>query len=307
MSASCIVVEGLSKRYGKRLAVSGLNLSVGCGQTFGFLGPNGAGKSTTIRMLLWLIRPSGGRIGVLGHDVRRERLAALRRVGAMVETPAFYGFLTARENVRLFGRLSGRVRESEITDALRLVGLTDRADDRVRSFSHGMRQRLGLACALTPRPELVILDEPTNGLDPEGVRDVREIVRTLSAEQGISVFLSSHLLHEVEQVCSHVAVIANGALLTSGDVGELLGRSSGELEIEVDRPLEAAAAIAVRFQLAADPCGDGRLLVRAERCAAADVNTFLVGQGFKVSAIGQRRMSLEDFYIALMGKGEQTT
>ena len=206
MTGICIQTSGLTKRFRRQTAVQGLDLQVERGQSFGFLGPNGSGKSTTIRMLLGLVRPSEGSAAIFGHDVRRHGLAARARVGAMVETPAFYGSMSGRDNLRLFGRLSGSVTQSDIEESLRIVGLSARADDRVKAYSHGMKQRLGIASALTPRPDLVILDEPTNGLDPEGVSEVRGLIRSLTSQHGMTVFLSSHLLHEVEQVLSLIHI-----------------------------------------------------------------------------------------------------
>ncbi len=304
MESLCIRTSGLTKRFGARAAVDGLDLEVGAGQTFGFLGPNGSGKSTTIRMLLGLISPTAGEAFILGHSVRRERLQALRQVGALVETPAFYQFLTARENVRLFGRLSASVTEEQIVSALRSVGLEDRMDDRVRTFSHGMKQRLGLACALVAEPRLVILDEPTNGLDPEGVKEVRDLIRSLAESRGMTVFLSSHLLHEVEQVCTHVAVISRGRLQAAGPVSELMRSRQPGVEFEVDRP-DAALEVFRRYLGRDAVAVDGRR-VRAvvDESEVAGLNRALVTGGIKVTAIERRRQTLEDFYLDVMTRQE---
>lgn len=300
MDSLCIRTRGLTKRFGARTAVDGLDLEVVRGQTFGFLGPNGSGKSTTIRMLLGLIRPTGGEAFVRGYSVSRERLKALARVGALVETPAFYPFLTARENVRLFGMLSAPVSERQVESALRTVGLDGRMDDRVRTFSHGMKQRLGLACALVAEPELVILDEPTNGLDPEGVREVRELIRSLAETREMTVFLSSHLLHEVEQVCTHVAVISRGRLQASGPVSELVRSQSAGVEFEVDRP-DAALEVFRRFVRPDALSVEGRRVrVRVDESEVPGLNRALVTNGVDVSAIERRRRTLEDFYMGVM-------
>lgn len=297
MADYCIETRALSKRFRRHLAVDGLDLQVEPGQTFGFLGPNGSGKSTTIRMLLGLVRPSSGHAAIFGHDVRRDSLAARARVGAMVESPAFYGSMSARKNMRLFGRLSGDVTEKQIDEALDIAGLFDRADDKVKSYSHGMRQRLGIASALTPRPDLVVLDEPTNGLDPQGVSEVRSLIRGLSSEHGLTVFLSSHLLHEVEQVCSHVAVIARGRMLASGPVPDLLGGASARAEIEVERAAEAADLLGRQSGVAVLRVNGNRCEISVEGPVLADLNRLLVEHGFRVSAIERRRQSLEDFYL----------
>lgn len=296
----CLIAAGLSKRFGSFTAVDRLDLKVDRGQTFGFLGPNGAGKSTTIRMMLGLVSPSAGVVTLLGRDVALERTKALKRVGAMVEIPAFYSYLTGRQNVRLFARLSGGASEDDVTQALKLVGILHRADSKVRTYSHGMKQRLGIASALAPRPDLVILDEPTNGLDPEGVREVRDLIRDLGTRHGMTVFLSSHLLHEVEQVCSHVAVIANGRLMVQGAVSQLLGNHFGPVEFEVDRPEEAAALIQATMGLAPHWTDDTRVAIHMDRAQAAEANAILVGKGFKVSAIERRKQTLEDVYLQLV-------
>lgn len=300
MDSLCIRTRGLTKRFGVRTAVDGLDLEVGRGQTFGFLGPNGSGKSTTLRMLLGLIGPTAGEAFILGHCVRRERLQALARVGALVETPAFYQFLTARENVRLFGRLSAEITEEQIVSALRAVGLEGRMDDRVRTFSHGMKQRLGLACALVADPELVILDEPTNGLDPEGVKEVRDLIRSLAESRGMTVFLSSHLLHEVEQVCTHVAVISRGRLQAAGPVSELVRCRRPGVEFEVDRP--DAALEVFRSLLRSDSLSvEGRRVrVSVDESEIPGLNRALVNSGINVSAIERRRQTLEEFYLDVM-------
>lgn len=296
----CIITSGLCRKFGGFTAVDALNLRVDRGQTFGFLGPNGAGKSTTIRMLLGLVRPSGGVINILGYDVGLERLKALKRVGAMVEVPAFYPYLTGRQNVRLFAQLSGGASEDEIARGLELVGMLGRADSRVKTYSHGMKQRLGIASALIPRPDLVILDEPTNGLDPEGVHEVRDLVRALGKEHGMTVFLSSHLLHEVEQVCSHVAVIANGRLVVQGAVSQLLGNRFGPVEFEVDRPEQAAALIQSKTGLTPHWTDESRVAIHMDRAQAGEVNALLVQSGFTVSAIERHKQTLEDVYLQLV-------
>ncbi len=300
-----INVSGLTKRFGTYLAVDSLDLLVERGQTFGFLGPNGAGKSTTIRMLLGLVKPTSGCASLLGYDIVRERLSAVAQVGSMVEVPSFYGYLTGRENARLFGLLSGKINEKEITSTLDIVGLGSRGDDKVKTYSHGMRQRLGIACALLPRPELVILDEPTNGLDPQGVMEVRRLVQSLSGEHGMTVFLSSHLLHEVEQICSHVAIIARGKRLAQGPVTQLLNRGFGPVEFAVDRPSEAAANLRASLGAIVLWENEERLAVNVEHAKVADYNQLLVQKGFRVNAIEHRRQSLEDYYLQLMHGDEE--
>ncbi len=214
-------LQGLHKAFGSVQAVRDLSLQVRAGECFGFLGPNGAGKTTTIGMILGLIWPSAGRVEVLGQEVTPVQTGALREVGALVGTPGFYPYLSGRENLRLLARLYPTVDEARIEEVLRLVGLSQVAERRVKGYSTGMKQRLGLAAALLHRPRLLVLDEPTNGLDPVGMAEMRRLLRAL-VEQGVTVFLSSHLLHEVEQVCDRVAILHQGHLVTQGPVADLL-------------------------------------------------------------------------------------
>jgi ABC-2 type transport system ATP-binding protein len=203
-STPVIRTHDLTKRFKKITAVDEVNFEVHQGEVFGFLGPNGAGKTTTIAMLLGLVIPTTGSAEVLGHDIRRDLSVALRRVGAIVETPAFYPYMSGIDNLRVFARIDGGDTEKQIPSILKQVGLEGRGKDKVGTYSQGMRQRLGLGAALLGDPELFILDEPTNGLDPAGMQEMRVLIRRLSDEEGKTIFLSSHLLHEVEQVCDRV-------------------------------------------------------------------------------------------------------
>ncbi|MBE3568307.1 MAG: ABC transporter ATP-binding protein, partial [Thermogemmatispora sp.] len=229
--------RGLTKRYGQRLAVADLNLEVRRGEIFGFLGPNGAGKTTTIRMLLGLITPTAGSIEILGQDLRRQPKLVLPRVGALIETPALYLYLSAQDNLRVVASSLGGVSERRIDEILELVGLSSRRKDRVRTYSLGMKQRLGLALALLHDPELLILDEPANGLDPAGIVEMRDLLHQLAA-QGKTIFISSHLLSEVQQICTRVAIIRLGRLVTEASVEELT-RGRGEFVVRVEHPQEA--------------------------------------------------------------------
>ncbi|HEY44023.1 MAG TPA: ABC transporter ATP-binding protein [Anaerolineae bacterium] len=223
----------LTKRFKKLTAVNEVNFAVKRGEVFGFLGPNGAGKTTTIAMLLGLVRPTAGSAEVLGHDIRHNLSTALRRVGAIVETPAFYPYMSGIDNLRVFARIDGGDTEEHIPAILEQVGLTGRGKDKVGTYSQGMRQRLGLGAALLGDPELLILDEPTNGLDPAGMQEMRVLIRYLADEQSKTVFLSSHLLHEIEQVCDRVLILNKGQVIAQGKVKELLSQAHAiELRIE---------------------------------------------------------------------------
>jgi ABC-2 type transport system ATP-binding protein len=229
----------LTKRYKNLTAVDEVNFTVQQGEVFGFLGPNGAGKTTTISMLLGLVRPTAGSAEVLGHDIRRNLTQALMRVGAIVETPAFYPYISGIDNLRIFARIDGNVPEGRIPEILERVGLKGRGRDKVGTYSLGMRQRLGLAAALLSDPELLILDEPTNGLDPAGMQEMRILIRTLADELGKTIFLSSHLLHEVEQVCDRVLILNKGKVIAQGDVVELLSQAH-MVEMRINSASEAA-------------------------------------------------------------------
>ena len=234
--------NGLSKRFARRWAVKDLNLEVHRGDVFGFLGPNGAGKSTTIRMILTLLRPTAGSIEIFGKDLQQKRRSVLSRVCGIVEKPEFYLYLSAYKNLEILGSMTRSIRKDEIMEALDAVGLTSRAFEKVKTFSHGMKQRLGIAQALLTHPELIILDEPTSGLDPQGMKEVRELIKKLSTEREMTIFLSSHLLSEVELVATRMAVVNHGKLIVQGDVSKLLEREATEYSIQAS-PFDAAVKL----------------------------------------------------------------
>src|SRR5215217_6860 len=238
MQTCLIETRGLTRRFGTQLAVNNLNLSVPAGGVYGFLGPNGAGKTTAIRILLGLIRPNAGEVRLFGQPLMRNHQSLMRLVGALVEAPSLYPHLTGRENLEVTRRLLGSPREL-IDVALDIIKLKKDADRRVREYSLGMRQRLGLALALLNKPELLILDEPTNGLDPAGIHEMRDLLRRLPAEFGVTVFLSSHLLSEVEQIASHIGIIHEGRLLFQGTLSELQDAHRAELTLGVNQPERA--------------------------------------------------------------------
>ncbi|WP_406235680.1 ABC transporter ATP-binding protein [Nocardia sp. NBC_01009] len=233
MTDSVVVTAGLTKRYGAHTAVDRVSMSVGAGEIYGFLGPNGAGKTTTLRMLVGLIRPSSGTATVLGHTPGDP--AVVRRIGVLIEGPGFYPYLSGRDNLRVLAKYRGLDRAA-VEEALDRVGLAARADDKFRTYSLGMKQRLGVGAALLGRPDLLILDEPTNGLDPQGMAEMRELITTLAGD-GHTVLLSSHMLSEVQEICDRVGVISGGNLLVESTVAELRGASSLLLRAE---PLELA-------------------------------------------------------------------
>jgi ABC-2 type transport system ATP-binding protein len=287
-------VQGLSKRYGRTVAVADLHLTLPAGMVFGLLGPNGAGKTTTLRMLLGLVRPTAGRAFIFGLPCGSVGARAPGLVGALVEEPAFYPYLTGRQNLQLLCRLSGGG-EEDINWALACVGLAGVADRLYQEYSHGMRQRLGLAAALVPRPRLLLLDEPASGLDPAGLQQIRHLLRSLAAE-GMTILLSSHLLFEVQQLCTHVGLMFAGRLLAQGPVEELLGDPWQQLEVVVDHPDRARQVLqAAGYRVQAGQ--NGSLRVAVSRAQVPALNRHLVAAGLGVYALIPRSRTLEDLYM----------
>jgi ABC-2 type transport system ATP-binding protein len=302
--APVIEVDGLCKEYRARRrarvrAVDGLELSVPAGGVFGFLGPNGSGKTTTIRCLLGLVRPTAGRCAVLGADSRRGLAGVIGRVGALVETPGLNPGISARQTLMILSTGAG-LDPSDVDKALDLVGLADRGDDLVRAYSLGMRQRLGLAVALLKDPELLVLDEPANGLDPAGIREVRQLVRRLGAE-GRTIFLSSHLLGEVEQVCDHVAIVARGRTVAAGPVAEVIARGRPAAMWVKVGDAAAGAGVLTRAGLAARVEGD-RIRVDAPPEQAECINRTLAAAGLYLTELRPVETSLEEAFFALTGE-----
>ncbi|HXT62143.1 MAG TPA: ABC transporter ATP-binding protein [Pyrinomonadaceae bacterium] len=298
MNKLVLQTEQLTKTYRARVIVDRLSMTVERGDVFGFLGQNGAGKSTTIRMALGLVRPSSGRVQVLGHDMSRRSREALQRVGAIIETPAFYENFSGRQNLRMLAAMSGGATARAIEDVLELVGLRERAGDPVREYSHGMRQRLGIAQALLPNPELIILDEPTDGLDPQGLAEVRDLIRRLRDEKGLTIILSSHLLHEVEQICNRVAIIDSGRLLYQGPVQALIAQGQ-RIKLKTDRVTDAFELLARQRQLSVTRNGDECLYLHIANEEIPDINALLVQNGFRVMEIYSQQESLEEVFLRL--------
>jgi ABC-type multidrug transport system ATPase subunit len=291
-------VTGLTRRFGSRTAVHDLHLRVEPGDLYGFLGPNGAGKTTTMRMVLGLIRRDAGAVEIFGEsDPVRQRSF----VGAMVETPRFHEWMTGRANLELACAYAGQGNADARAEALQRVGLADRADDRVRTYSHGMRQRLGIARALVGRPRLLLLDEPTNGLDPRGMREVRELLRLLVRRDGLTVFISSHLLAEIELLCNRVGILDKGRLSAEGEVATLVRDLAGDetIELAVSEPQRLASLLADID--GAELVGEGaagRVRLTLRGIGAAELNARLVAEGLAVSAIVPQGRRLEELYLA---------
>jgi ABC-2 type transport system ATP-binding protein len=302
-SSHAIEASGLTKRFGDRTAVDDVELRVPRGSAFGYLGPNGAGKTTLIRMLLGLTDTTAGTMALLGRPLPDERRIALARVGAIVEEPRFHGYLTGRENLAIVAAAREPEAHGRIDGALARVGLTERADDRVKRYSQGMRQRLGVARALLADPELLILDEPTNGLDPAGIHEFRAMIRGFVAE-GRTVLLSSHLLDEVERICDHVAIVDRGRVVTQGTIAELARGSEQAILIGTSGDEEALAIVSHHRAVATvDRASEGlriTLLADVDADAAADdIGRRLVESGLAIRRFERARASLEQRFLEI--------
>ena len=305
MNDYLIETRELSRRFGSKLAVDNLNLLVPAAGVYGFLGPNGAGKTTAIRMLLGLIKPTLGEVSLFGLPLHNNRLTLMRRVGALVESPSLYPHLTGRENLEVTRRMIGAP-INLIALALEVVKLTKDADRRVREYSLGMRQRLGLALALLNQPQLLILDEPTNGLDPAGIHEMRDLIRRLPDEAGVNVFLSSHLLGEVEQIASHIGIIHEGRLLFQGLLTELQERQHARLRVGTNQLDQATACLASAGWSVERR--DGILSVAAATSEdAMKVNSLLVSRGIDVFHLALAQASLEDIFLTLTADQSKET
>lgn len=295
-----IEIKNLSKNFKELKAVDNLNINVFKGDVFGFLGPNGAGKSTTIRMLLTLIKPSSGSIKILGKNLFKERLSILRNVGAIVEKPDFYGYLSAYKNLEILSRISGHdIPQKRIMEVLELVGLAGRYKSKVKTFSHGMKQRLGIAQALLHDPDLIILDEPTTGLDPMGMKEIRDLIIHLSRDLKKTVFLSSHILYEVEQVANRMIIINKGTARVEGEVKELLNSSHLTVTFEVTN-VEIAKSVLSNTSWASvmKDTANSKLEFTIDSNEVASLNRYLVENGIDVCSIIPTR-SLEEYFLKI--------
>jgi ABC-2 type transport system ATP-binding protein len=298
-----VSARGLFKRYGELIAVDHVDLTVEKGDVFGYLGPNGAGKTTSLRMLLGLIRPTEGSIELFGRDPQVDGAKALRGVAGFVEGPTFYPYLTARRNLRLLAAYDDGDSRSRIEAMLDLVELRDRGDDKVGGYSHGMRQRLGIAAALLREPKLLLLDEPTTGLDPAGMRDMRDLVRRLAGE-GITVLLSSHLLAEVEELCNRVAIIRKGRIVYEGPLNELLATAASGYSLRSPQLERARALLLNQAGIGEVTSADGSLRFQADEDAVAALSIALGQARIAVTALVPETASLEELFLG-MTEGEQ--
>lgn len=302
MTQTVIETRDLLKEYRGRAAVEHLNLNIAKGEIYGFLGPNGAGKTTTIRMLLGLIKPTSGSIKVFGQELKRNKLQILRKVGSLVESPSYYGHLSAWDNLEAIRRILG-VPKTRITEVLDTVSLTGEAKRPVKGFSLGMKQRLGIAAALLGSPELLILDEPTNGLDPSGIQEIRSLIKRLPREEGITVLVSSHLLSEIEQMAGTVGIIRAGRMVYQDTIAHLQQQAAGDLRLAVSEPEEALILAGRRG--CPGTLLEGRItLPRMSDARVALLIKELVENGHAVYRVEERRQSLEDFFLQVVEGGQ---
>jgi ABC-2 type transport system ATP-binding protein len=295
-----VEARALVKRYGEIVAVDHVDLTVEPGDVFGYLGPNGAGKTTSLRMLLGLIRPTGGSARLFGLDPLHDGAKALAGVAGFVEGPAFYPYLTGRRNLRLLADYDEPSSSSRIDEVLELVELRDRAKDKVGGYSHGMRQRLGIASALLRRPRLLLLDEPTTGLDPAGMRDMRRLVRRLATE-GITILLSSHLLYEVEELCNRVAIIRSGQIVYQGELRDLMARAASRFVLRATEPERAGLVCQAQAGIDAVAATNGEIRFSADDDAVAALSIALGQARIGVTALVPERETLEDLFLGLTG------
>jgi ABC-type multidrug transport system ATPase subunit len=298
--SAIIKVNNLSKQYRELKAVDDISFTVNAGDIYGFLGQNGAGKSTTIRMLLTLIAPTAGTIELFGKNLNTHRKEVLRQIGAVIEKPDLYKYLTAYENLSLFAKMSGvTVTDKKLKDQLNQVGLTERAHSKVRTFSQGMKQRLGIAIALIHDPQLIILDEPTNGLDPQGIADIRNLILHLSRHQGKTVVVSSHLLHEIELIANRMLIIDKGKKIMEGTVAELVDPANTIVHLEVTNPQEVAAWLqSSRWNANLQEQHKQVILLRMNKAQVPVLTADLVNAGANIMSL-QPQNSLESYFLSL--------
>ncbi|MBN2910554.1 ABC transporter ATP-binding protein [Polycladomyces sp. WAk] len=297
-----IIVEtkNLTRKYGDYTSVDQLNMTVKKGEIYGFLGPNGAGKTTTIRMLLGLIKPTSGSIYIFGKELYQHRMSILRKVGSLVEYPSYYGHLTGYENLEIIRRIIGES-PARIREVLKIVRLDKVSDKLTREYSLGMKQRLGIAAALLGRPELLILDEPTNGLDPAGIQEIRELIRELPAKYGMTIIVSSHLLSEIDQIATQVGIILRGKLIFQGSIGALRQKSRPRLKIGVENPKLASSLLNQRG-LKTYIENDFVWYEDTDPEVSAYMNHTLINEGLSVYRLEEVAVSLEDIFLELTGK-----
>jgi len=295
---SIIVTRNLHKKYKNLHAVNNLNLSINRGDIYGFLGPNGAGKSTTLRMLMSLITPTSGEIEIFGKSLNHNRIEIMSKIGALIEKPDFYQYLSAYKNLELLSGISGiKTDKKKLMEILDLVGLEKRADSKVKAFSQGMKQRLGLAQALIHNPELIVLDEPANGLDPQGNKELRELILRLNQERKMTVIISSHILHEIELMCNRMVIINKGTTIVEGFVKELLNKEDLKVKFGINDTSKARQLLNdSQFKATTIEDSGSELIIETKQTDIAAINSYLTSNGLEINSIIQIR-SLEEFFL----------
>ncbi|WP_436374801.1 ABC transporter ATP-binding protein [Cytobacillus sp. BC1816] len=297
-----VQLKNVTKIIGKKTIIDNISFEIYPGEVFGFLGPNGAGKTTTIRMLVGLIKPTSGKIHICGFDVRKQFVQAMQRLGSIVENPELYKYLSGRENLQIFARMLPDVDEERIQEVIDLVDLTARIDDQVRTYSLGMRQRLGIAQALLGRPDVLILDEPTNGLDPMGIKALRTFIRKLVDDTGLSVLVSSHILSEIELLADRVAIMSHGKIVKVGSVSDLVGALSSGVDWRVSDSFRALAIFKESpYVQAAELYDDHTIHTLMDEGRTSILNEALMKAGIEVWTIERKVQTLEDLFISLTG------
>jgi ABC-2 type transport system ATP-binding protein len=294
-----IQLTNVVKRFAGRIAVDDLSFTVPRGEIFGLLGHNGAGKSTAIGMMLGQVWPTSGKLKVCGHDVQSNRRKALQHVGAIFETPVFYDYLSGAHNLEILSTYTAPTSQARIREVVDWVGLTGREQSKVRTYSHGMRSRLALAQALLPNPELLILDEPSDGLDPEGIHEMRQTILRLQRELGLTILLSSHLLNEVEQLCTRIAILQQGKMVFEGNVADVKA-ARGKVALKTNNFAGAAKLLRERGLITAT--AEEKFITLAESRSTAEITQALVAAGIAVEGIWQHEQTVEDFYLGLVNR-----
>ncbi len=302
LTTEILQVEGLTKRIKGKKLVEDITFTVHTGEVFGFLGPNGSGKTTTIRMLVGLIKPTAGRILVAGHNVRTDFRKAMENIGCIVENPELYGYLTGWETLKQYARMEGKIPDARLLEIIDQVQLSERIHERVKTYSLGMKQRLGIAQALISKPRLLILDEPTNGLDPAGIKELREFVRNLVEKENMSVFISSHLLSEIQLMCDRVAIIGEGRMITVSTVNDLLHQHSGDLVVWKLSPVAKAVEILQLEEVTQLHVVEDDILCKVDAARIPAIVAKLVANGIEVLKVADRPITLEDLFMQLTAR-----
>lgn len=299
MDTSVLKVSNLTKQIKKTQIIKDVSFDINEGEIVGFLGPNGSGKTTTLRMLVGLSKPTSGEIEICGYSIKKDYVKAMSNVGCIIEGPDLYDYMSGYRNLELLGSMSKAVTKKDIDDAVALVGMENRIHDKVSVYSMGMKQRIGLAQALIHKPRLLILDEPTNGLDPQGIHEFRTIVKKLAREQGISVLISSHLISEVQLMCDRVSIINNGSIIRNASIDDVL--VTGEVVWTLDDPKKAQSLLKEKFALDSSvEANDLKAFVDVE--ILSEINKALIAAGFDITYVENKKRTLEDLFLSLTDK-----